>query len=232
MTGDNQMGPILRLWLKDTTVTPPDAQHSVSQVVGRLPEVSKQRRWWPLRTKTTPPAPAMRDNDYQPTPVPATNGQSATVTGRTQSMFSPAKAITAGALVFALGGVLLIAQPFDQRSSVPGAATDTMDPCTAPITAVSGTIHWGTTSDEEPAVLVDGVTHSKVIHLSRWDMDDDRLDGDQEFHALWDTNGTAGVNGGTIRIVNADGAWNGTVHGVGLLMGSWQQFTSLTGEGL
>jgi hypothetical protein len=40
-------------------------------------------------------------------------------------MFSPAKAITAGALVFALGGVLLIAQPFDQQgSSVPGAATD------------------------------------------------------------------------------------------------------------
>ena len=40
-------------------------------------------------------------------------------------MFSPAKAITAGALVFALGGVLLIAQPFDQpRVSVPGAETD------------------------------------------------------------------------------------------------------------
>jgi len=29
-------------------------------------------------------------------------------------MFSPAQVITAGALVFALGGVLLIAQPFDQ----------------------------------------------------------------------------------------------------------------------
>jgi hypothetical protein len=41
-------------------------------------------------------------------------------------MFSPAKAITAGALVFALGGVLLIAQPFDQQGGgVPGAATDT-----------------------------------------------------------------------------------------------------------
>ena len=40
-------------------------------------------------------------------------------------MFSPVKAITAGALVFALGGVLLIAQPFDQQGgSVPGAATD------------------------------------------------------------------------------------------------------------
>ena len=40
-------------------------------------------------------------------------------------MFSPVKAITAGALIFALGGMLLIAQPFDQQGgSVPGAATD------------------------------------------------------------------------------------------------------------
>lgn len=39
-------------------------------------------------------------------------------------MLSPAKAITAGALVFAIGGVLLIAQPFDQEGSVPGAASD------------------------------------------------------------------------------------------------------------
>ena len=45
-------------------------------------------------------------------------------------MFSPVKAITAGALVFALGGVLLIAQPFDrQGGSVPGA--ETTDPATA-----------------------------------------------------------------------------------------------------
>jgi hypothetical protein len=36
-------------------------------------------------------------------------------------MLSPVKAITAGALVFALGGVLLIAQPFDQEGSAPGA---------------------------------------------------------------------------------------------------------------
>jgi hypothetical protein len=39
-------------------------------------------------------------------------------------MFSPANAITAGALVFAIGGVMLIAQPFEQQGSVPGAATD------------------------------------------------------------------------------------------------------------
>ena len=36
-------------------------------------------------------------------------------------MLSPVKAITAGALVFALSGAFLIAQPFDQQASVPGA---------------------------------------------------------------------------------------------------------------
>jgi hypothetical protein len=37
-------------------------------------------------------------------------------------MFSPVKAIIAGALVFALGGVFLIAQPFDpEGGSMPGA---------------------------------------------------------------------------------------------------------------
>ena len=47
-------------------------------------------------------------------------------------MFSPVKAITAGALVFAIGGVLFIAQPFEQQGgSVPGAATDTEGESTA-----------------------------------------------------------------------------------------------------
>ncbi len=60
--------------------------------------------------------------DYQPSPIPATNGHAPTVIGRTQTMFSPVKAITVGALVFAIGGTFLIAQPFGQQGdSVPGA---------------------------------------------------------------------------------------------------------------
>ena len=39
-------------------------------------------------------------------------------------MFSPAKAITAGALVFAIGGVMLMAQPFHQQGSVPKRSND------------------------------------------------------------------------------------------------------------
>ena len=36
-------------------------------------------------------------------------------------MFSPVKAITAGALIFALSAAFLVAQPFDQQGGVPGA---------------------------------------------------------------------------------------------------------------
>lgn len=39
-------------------------------------------------------------------------------------MLTPAKAITAGALVFALGGVMLVSQSLDQQASPPGAAQD------------------------------------------------------------------------------------------------------------
>ena len=39
-------------------------------------------------------------------------------------MFSPVKAVTTGVIVFAIGGAFLIAQPFEQQGSVPGATGD------------------------------------------------------------------------------------------------------------
>jgi len=128
---DEQYTPSLGTWLKDTDITPPDPQTSARRIMTQLPESEKRRSWWPFRRQTTSsPTPAMPDTEYQATPIPATNGHTPTVTRRTQSMFSPAKAITAGVLVFAIGGVLLIAQPFDQQGgSVPGAEA----PIAAPV---------------------------------------------------------------------------------------------------
>jgi hypothetical protein len=76
-------------------------------------------------------------------------------------MFSPAKAITAGALVFAIGGVLLIAQPFDQQGEhVPGAATDA-----------------------EPTPPVEVIGQMRFVGgVEKWTTDDPRLTG----HATWD----------------------------------------------
>jgi hypothetical protein len=70
---------------------------------------------------------ASRSSMWRPwsTSKPSARGPYGRVTGRTQVMFSPLKVTITAALVVALGGVFLIAQPFDrQEGSVPGAATD------------------------------------------------------------------------------------------------------------
>ena len=123
------MTPEVRDWMKRSDAEPPDAQQSARQVMARLPEVRQRRRWWPFPVfYRKPQSPMTTDTtEHPPSPIPASDGHTPTVIGRTQSMLSPVKAITAGAVVFALGGVLLVAQPFDQQSSVPGAATDAAD---------------------------------------------------------------------------------------------------------
>jgi len=161
---DEQYTPALGSWLKDTDITPPDPYASARQIMTGLPEREKRRNWWPFHRHTTPIAPPTTDQtiEYQPAPIPATNGHTPTVLGRTKSMFSPVKAITAGALVFALGGVLLIAQPFDQQGgSVPGAATDA-----------------------EPILPVEVIGQMRLFEggVERWTTDDARLTGD----ARWD----------------------------------------------
>jgi len=124
---DEQMQPLLEVWLRDRDAAPRDVNGGIARVVARVPQTRQRGRWWPLpvfgRKAQTPTA--TDTAEYQPMPMPTTNGHAPTVIGRTQTMFSPVKAITAGALVFAIGGALLIAQPFDQQGgSLPGAATD------------------------------------------------------------------------------------------------------------
>jgi len=121
---DELDAPFLDEWMHDTEVTPPDPQEGARRVATQLPRTRQVGRWLPFvvfRPKAPTPTPG-HTADYQPTPIPASNGRTPTVSGRTQSMFSPVKAIAAGLFVFAIGGALFIAQPFDQQGSVPGAA--------------------------------------------------------------------------------------------------------------
>jgi hypothetical protein len=180
MTPDEQMAPIVESWLEDSSLTPAPAEQSVDEVMSLLPQTRQLGRWrWlPSFQRTQAPVPTTdRTTEFQPTPIPATNGRSPTVLGRTQSMFSPAKAITAGALVFAIGGVLLIAQPFDQQgASVPGAATDTE--LAAPI-EVTGTLgpggcsRTGSVGDE---TTLPG-SNDQYTCTATWSMSDPRLSG-------------------------------------------------------
>ena len=180
---DDQLLREVGSWLLDADPAPPDARESVRQAIARTPQVRQRGRRWPLPIlgRTAGPPTMDRTTDYQPTPIPATNGHTPTVIGRTQTMFSPAKAITAAALVFGIGSVMLIAQPFDQQGgSVPGAATDT-----GPVVPVwvTGTESLGPDckdlGDPTSSTDDDVVARTRGWHCEpTWETSDPRLTGD------------------------------------------------------
>jgi hypothetical protein len=180
---DELEAPFLDEWLQDTEVTPPDPHQGARRVASRLPHAKQVGRWLPFvvfqRKAQTPMA--TDTAEYQPSPIPATNGHSPTVLGRTKFMFSPVKAITAGAIVFAIGGALLIAQPFDQQGEgVPGAETDVeaMRPA-----LVTGTMVHQYPSGTDETTVPEGLTrrtHS-TGGTGRVEASDSRLTGDVTF---------------------------------------------------
>ncbi len=126
-------------------------------------------------------------------------------------MFSPAKAITAGAIVFAIGGVFLIAQPFDQQGSVPGAETDT-----GPVAAVwvTGDITTAGCSGPTASTPEPGVRPEREHHQcgpQRWQTSDPRLTGLTT--ATWvndiyeSEEGIISVQAGTYAVENESGGW-------------------------
>jgi hypothetical protein len=133
-------------------------------------------------------------------------------------MLSPVKAITAGALVFALGGVLLIAQPFDQQgATVPGAATDGVDP--GPAAYVHGLMFEGDGGwDEVETYDDDGnrLTLRDSVMSGNVEMDDQRLSGAYKMTISIDefpqpdTDDRVEVHWGELTITNDQGGWSGT----------------------
>jgi hypothetical protein len=121
---DERLGKAIGEFYLETDATPPDSRESARQVATRLQRTPqlRRRRWLPSwRRGPTSQVDTSRPTEYEPMPIPATDGHTPTVIGRTQSMFSPVKAVTAAALVVGIGGVMLIAQPFDQQGAAPGA---------------------------------------------------------------------------------------------------------------
>jgi hypothetical protein len=158
-------------------------------------------------------------------------------------MFTPVKAIVAGALTFALLGVLSIAQPFDQQgATVPGAPVASPSP-SAPVapeaspalpsaTRVTGT---ELVSDivSGPTTTVDGIRQMRGLTATATDtMDDPRVSGTGAIVGNWDGYGDVGTQWGTYRLENADGAWEGTWRGVIWNRGGVTEHTMwLTGSG-
>ncbi len=122
-------------------------------------------------------------------------------------MFSPIKAITAGSIVFAIGGAFLIAQPFGQQGSVPGAA---MDPAPAPPVEVTATSSAGPCPGEPTTEAVGDVTQSRGGYCNpHWSFSDERLNGTVTWSASQDEYLDSGVTVGTlaISIENDGGGW-------------------------
>jgi hypothetical protein len=112
-------------------------------------------------------------------------------------MLSPIKAIAASALIFALGGAMLITQPSEPGGvAVPGAATG--DTAAQVPSAFSGEIH--------PGFGVSG-----GYQWSIEEMTDPRLDG-TAFYSGSEASPTDDTWLGwwTLRIVNDEGAWQAT----------------------
>lgn len=211
---DDRLGLDLAEWMKAAEYAPPDAQRSAHQVATHLPKTRQlgRRRWLPWSNRKPVPARVTDTTEYQPSSIPATNGQSPTVIGRTQSMFSPTKAITAGALVFAIGGVMLIAQPFGQQGgNAPGAENvDYFQPVRFAASIAGGPDLRGPTCQ-----VVGGVTQcrgqawSPVMYVTG----DSRLAGQLTVTENKDTYqdpADPSLVTQTYRVVNDDGAWQGS----------------------
>ena len=121
-------------------------------------------------------------------------------------MLSPVKAIAAGAIVFAIGGAFLIAQPFDQQAAnVPGGEAP------VPPVAVSGFGSGGACPVEDAVEVAEGLTSYRDGYCNpSWSLDDPRFEGT----VTWAVNSDAfpdadGVTVGTVgvSVVNEEGAW-------------------------
>ena len=213
---DERMRPVLEAWFKGRDIPPADPHRSTARIMTHVPQIQQRSRWWPLPAfgRSSTPSTSSQTTGSQPTPIPATNGQAPIAIGRTQSMFSPVKAITAGVIVFALGGVLLIAQPSDrQGTNVPGAVSDT---ATVDPVWVTGTELLGATCEEATSRIDDGVVmRARGWHCDQqtWATSDPRLTGDVK--AAWNADVYRTADGeyptlaaGTYDLRNGGGGWH------------------------
>jgi hypothetical protein len=206
---DEQMRPLLDTLYRDREIPRPKVQTGVAKVMTQVPQTRQRGRWWPLpafhgKTQTTT---ATDTTEYQPSPIPATSGHAPTVIGRTQTMFSPVKAIIGGALIFALSAAFLVAQPFDQQGGVPGAEQGADPAAPVEVTATHRSIacEGYDSSDVEGRVV--RVYGNTCTVDNEWS--DPRLQGTERYIDNYVDHADSGLTIGHYvhNIVTDDGAW-------------------------
>ena len=217
----------------------PEPRFDAMEIVRIATTTTQRWRFWPIFD-------AKRVSfGSRPVSIAASNGRSSTVTGRTRSMFSPAKALVTGSLVFALGGMLLIAQPFEQQgATIPGASSaEPGAQVTMPV-EFTGHIVCGPDVRTGTTDIPLSDTETSVVQTrgSAWQpsatMSEPRLEGTYYYSYDDDQYRTKGVatvpsvGSGTWRIENDEGAWQGSHTNVGFSDGTYSAATTiLFGEG-
>jgi len=232
---DERLGRAAGQWLRDIDSPPPDAHASVQQAMQQVRQTGQRGRWLPFRLfpRRAETPTATDTTDYQPSPIPASNGHTPTVIGRTQTMFSPAKAIIGGVVVFAIGGVMLIAQPYGQQAEVaPGAeSAEFVEPVKFTAVITPGPwVSYETCEDIGGMRQCQGEAWTPDIT----EVSDPRLDGEMTDSA--NTNKWPGqpmLATETFRITNENGAWQGSFPSVydSYSVSSGAQSVVLVGEG-
>ena len=157
---------------------------------------------------------------------------------RIHTMFSPVKAIVTGALVFATGGALLIAQSFDPDSShTPGADGDTVSMDTAWVT---GTLLHAAGCTMPERTTDDGIVHERGYRCESqiWETDDPRLNGraTPSWNAdVYRLGPDVSVLNGIWEVVTDDGGWlcssgPNVVQGAGLVASTNPETLVCAGE--
>ena len=204
---DERYWPVLGTWLKDTAAPPPDPRETARRVSARLPQTPQvRRRWW---------LPSLRRTRTLPSNDDETSDRFAITTRGTRLMFSPLKAITAGALVFAISGAFLISQPLGQPGSLPGAEQP-FDPGTGVVITIidpEGVGGYEPDAVRDPAGY--WVTDGAVYH-STWDATDPRLSGAATYIGMWHMYSlpSTQLEAVAMTVYNDDGRWVGTGRGI------------------
>ena len=216
--GNEDFTPEVGTWLKGREVRPPDSREAARRVATRLPHVRQRSRWLPFpvlpRNRSAPTTP---DKDEY-SPVPISDEQAPTIIGRTRTMISPVKAIAAGALVFAIAGVMLVGQPFERQPSVPGAQSD----------AVIGEFVTIESTEELSAFEYDA-DGNEIIRMTK-EANDPRLSG--TWTEVWGCRGEpVELCVASVLIENEGGSWLGRADGFGGPPAGFYDFTVLEGQG-
>jgi len=127
-------------------------------------------------------------------------------------MLSPAKLVTTGAIVFAIGGAMYIAQPLEQEGRALGAVTDeeSMRPA-----LVTGFLSWPDDAQVEgyEETMQDGFRREHWVDTSNTaEMSDPRFSGALTIEMTGERFDDLGTDIGwaAVRIENDAGFWEGT----------------------